>query len=71
MPIAEKEIKKLPRGYIANLIYTIVGQPFSDWVKQRVDARNQKVAEEGEHYIELDPEMAAIYQASNAVSGTS
>ena len=39
------------------------------WVHGRVEARNQKVAEEGDMMIELDPEIAAIYRASNAVSG--
>ena len=32
----EKEIEKLPRAYIANLIYTIVGEKFKEWVKQKV-----------------------------------
>ena len=32
LPI-EKEAEKLPRQYIANLIYTVVGNPFSVWVK--------------------------------------
>ena len=62
LPIAQKEIKKLPRQYIANIIHTIVGQPFKTWVHGRVEARNQKVAEEGEMMIELDPEIAAIYR---------
>ena len=29
----EKEVEKLPRQYIANVIYTIVGPPFAQWVK--------------------------------------
>ena len=28
----EKEIKKLSRQYLSNVIYTIVGKPFSEWV---------------------------------------
>ena len=29
----EKEMEKLPRQYIANVIYTVVGNPFAIWVK--------------------------------------
>ena len=35
-PVVETEIKKLPRPYIANVIYTIVGDAFADWVEDRV-----------------------------------
>jgi hypothetical protein len=28
----EKETMKMPREYIANIIYTKVGQPFKNWV---------------------------------------
>jgi len=46
-----------------------VGDPFKQWVHDRVEARNLKVAEEGDMMIEMDPDIAAIYRASNAVSG--
>ena len=32
LPVELREIEKLPRAYLGNLIYTIVGQPFRDWV---------------------------------------
>ena len=69
LPVTQKEIRKLPRQYIGNIIHTIVGEPFKKWVHDRVEARNLKVAEEGDMMIELDPEIAEIYRASNAVSG--
>ena len=69
LPLVAKETKKLPRQYIANVIYSLVGESFAKWVKARVDARNVKVAEEGNLNIELDPEIAQIYRDSNAVSG--
>ena len=59
----------MPRQYIANVIHTIVGEPFAQWVKARVEARNLKVAEEGNLMIDMDPEIARIYEASNATSG--
>ena len=33
LPIVDKEIEKLPRQYIANVIYTIVGDAFAEWVE--------------------------------------
>lgn len=46
-----------------------MGDPFKKWVHNRVEERNLKVAEEGDMMIEMDPDIAAIYRASNAVSG--
>ena len=51
LPISQKEIRKLPRQYIGNIIHSIVGQPFKKWVDDRVDARNVKVAEEGDYVL--------------------
>ena len=48
---------------------TIVGKPFSLWVKQRVDARHRKVAEDAKMHIDMDPEINAVYLNSKAVSG--
>ena len=27
-----REIRKMPRSYVCNVIYTLVGGPFKDWV---------------------------------------
>lgn len=55
LPEVEKEILKLPRAYIANVIHTIVGETFRAWVKARVDERHVKIAEERQMLIEMDP----------------
>ena len=44
LPMVETELKKLPRQYIANIIYTTVGKPFDDWIDARVQARHEKRA---------------------------
>ena len=33
LPAEPREVLKLPREYVANIINTLVGQPFSAWVK--------------------------------------
>ena len=40
LPMDEKEIRKLPREYIGNVIYTCLGQKFKDWVDDKVKERN-------------------------------
>jgi hypothetical protein len=70
LPIVERERLKLPRDYLANVIYTLVGKLFADWVDKRVEDRHAKVLKE-EEAIHLDPEIARIFQASTATSGKS
>ena len=65
LPAEEREIEKLPRAYLANLIYTIVGERFRDWVKEKVDHRTQKILEDQDMAIEMDPEILQVFKASN------
>ena len=51
-----------------NVIYTLVGQPFRTWVNKLVDLRHETVAEEKQLYIEMDAEVAEVYNNSKAVS---
>ena len=69
LPSVEKEIRKLPREYVANIIQTMAKENFTAWVKQRIEARNQKIADERDLAIHMDQSIAAIFHASNAVSG--
>ena len=39
----EKEIVKLPKQYLVNVIYTVAGEDFAKWVKEKIEARNTKV----------------------------
>ena len=68
-PEVMKEILKFPRAYIGNVIHTLVGKPFADWVKKQIDLRNEKVKEEKDMMIEMDPEIARIFRQSTSVSG--
>ena len=59
----------MPRHYICNVIYTIIGDEFQKWANQRIDNRNEKVVKEKDMEINMDPEIAAIFKASTSVSG--
>ena len=67
-PVEQQEREKLPRQYIINVIYTLVGEPFRKWVDELVNGRHEEVADKKQLYIEMDPEIAAIYNNSKAVS---
>ena len=60
LPI-EKEIKKLTRRYVGNVIYTVVGEPFEKWVEKKIDERNHKRTVERQMTIDMDPEVAKIF----------
>ena len=70
LPIVQRETDKLPRAYIANVIFTMTGEAFVKWVEKQVNDRNAKIAREA-NMIEMDSQITAIYQASTAVSGKS
>ena len=59
----------MPRSYLANVVYTIVGDAFQDWANAKIDARNAKVVQDKEMGIQMDPEIAALFRASSSVSG--
>ena len=67
-PIVKLERDKLPRQYVINVIYTIVGQDFREWVNRLVDQRHEELVEKKQLYIEMDPEVAEVYNNSKAVS---
>ena len=67
-PEFEKERQKLPREYVGNVINIIVKDPFEEWVNQKINERHEKVQEKGNMMIELDPEIARVFQQSNSVS---
>ena len=69
LPYYVGEIDKLHRQYVINVIYTLVGDPFSDWVNEVMTARNERIARERNLNIEMDPEVHKAFMASTSVSG--
>ena len=68
LPMEPREVEKLHRDYISTVIYTIVGQDFSDWVENRIKERNAAVEGKKDMHVHLDPEIAAILNKSTSVS---
>ena len=67
-PDCNAEIKKLPRNFIVDLIYSAVGEEFRQWVANKIKARNQKVVEKQDLDLKLDPEILKAFQSSYSVS---
>ena len=68
LPSVHKEIEKLPRQYIANLIYSIAGAPFQKWCREQIEHRNRLRTQEHDLIIDMDPEIARIFKESTSVS---
>ena len=68
LPTVKREREKLPRGYLANLIYTIVGEAFKQWVERRVNERHEE-RRQPQDQIQMDPEIARVFNESQAVAG--
>ena len=64
----EKELHLLPRQWLANVIYTRLGQLFKDWVDRHVKARHEKYTSKHNLLIDMDPEVAAAFNTSAQVS---
>lgn len=69
LPKEEREVDKLPRAYVSNLIFTIVGSRFKEWVEQKVQDRTNKIMQDQDMAIEMDPEVYKAFKASTNVSG--
>ena len=68
LPIIQREREKLPRAYVANIIYTLIGEPFKQWVEKRVDERHEQRRKDVDSIL-MDKEIADQFHASKAVSG--
>jgi hypothetical protein len=69
LPKETAEVENLHRGYVANVIYTIVGDNFKDWVDKKLKERTKKMAEDKDLNIKMDPQIYKIFKASTSISG--
>ena len=67
LPAIKREVLKLHRDYVSSVIYTLVGEPFNEWAKAGIKARNDKMEAEKDMVAHLDPEIAALLDKSTSV----
>ena len=61
LPIVEHERLKLHRQYIANVTYTLAGDPFYQWVQSIMEQRNRDIKRDQNMFIEMDPDVLAAF----------
>ena len=64
----EDDIRKLPRQWVINVTYTLVGRPFAEWVQARMESRNQELIAKRDMAIQMDPDILRAFNASSHVS---
>ena len=67
LPVEPREVDKLRRQYNCNVCYTLIGEPFRQWVDNVMQQCNSKIESERNLAIQMDPEIAKIFQQSTAV----
>ena len=63
-----RELHKVSRQWICNIIASVLGTTFTDWVRNIIEERNDEVTEKKGLEIELDQDIFAAFQMSTAVS---
>ena len=69
LPEKQSEIENLHRGYIANIIYTLVGENFKLWAEKQMKERTKRLAQDRDLNIKMDPEIYKIFKTSTSISG--
>ena len=57
LPSVKKEIFRMPKSYVANVIYSVIGEPFRTWVNSRIEQRNHNILEKKDDNVEVTQEF--------------
>ena len=68
LPTEKQDLARVTRGWLCNMIFTLVGDKFSDFVDETVAKRNEKVSQKQNLMLELDPDIAQVFKQSNQIS---
>ena len=64
----KEDMYRLPRQWIINVAYSLLGDEFRHWVSKRVVERNVHVAKTHNLFINIDPAIAKIFADSTHTS---
>ena len=59
-----RDLDKLPRQYVLNVIYTITGKNFAEWIQEKIKERNASLAKTQDLMVEMDPEIYKAFTQS-------
>ena len=58
------------RQWLCNVVNSVVGKPFADWVDVMVRERNESLKVKNDFQIAMDPQIAKAFHASSSISST-
>ena len=64
----DQDIEKLPKQWLRNMCAAVMGSTFREWVSVQIEDSNAEMADKRNMMIDMDPEIAAVFQQSTAVS---
>ena len=64
----DRDMHKVPRQWLINVAYTVLGTPFKAWVEDEIASRNEELAKKQKLLIEMDPEIAKAFHSSVNIS---
>ena len=64
----DRDMHKVPRQWLINVTYTVLGTPFKAWVQGEIEKRNEELAKKQKLLIEMDPEIAKAFHGSVNIS---
>ena len=65
-----KERARLPKQWIVNLVTALTGGNFEEWVMSQINARNVRVTIKADKFIEVDKDIAAVFNTASSISLT-
>ena len=68
LPDGEQAIQKLPKQFIVDVTFSVVGDHFAQFVKQKILERNEKRQIQQNNIIELDESLAEVFANSSMVN---
>ena len=60
----EEDWHRLPRGCVHNVLHTVLGLEYSDWIRKHLEERNEKLKKEANAEIMMDPRMYEAFMKS-------
>lgn len=64
----DRDMHKVPRQWIINVAYSVMGETFNTWVKEEIVHRNEEVARKQKLLIEMDNDIAKAFHSSVNIS---
>ena len=65
---SDRELLKVPRQWLIDVAFTVIGDPFANLVEEIIAKRNEELAVKQNLVIEMDPDIAEAFRRSQNIS---